>query len=173
MVAPRDFRDEELFDTQAEIERAGYACTIASNTIGRCTGMRGGATTARAAIDGVDVEDYDAVVFIGGSGARVFFSDPSATSLARTAYDDGKILAAICIAPTILATAGILHDLRATAFSSEVAELRYGGARYAGPGVVVDGNVITASGPDEAVAFGKAIARALAAPRVRAAAVAE
>jgi protease I len=161
VVAPRDFRDEELFDTKAELERAGHACVIASRSIGKCTGMRGGSVRAEIAIDDVDVADCDAIVFIGGSGARVFFRDAHATSLARGAFDAGKVVAAICVAPTILATAGILHEKRATAFHSDISELRYGGARYVGPGVTVDGRVITASGPDQSVAFGKAIARAL------------
>jgi protease I len=161
VVAPRDFRDEELFDTKAELERAGHFCTIASNTIGKCTGMRGRTTRAEVSIDEVDVADYDAIVFVGGSGARVFFSDPNATTLARTAFDAGKVVGAICVAPTILATAGILHDRRATAFASDIAELRSGGARYNGPGVAVDGKVVTASGPDQAAAFGKALVQVL------------
>lgn len=169
MVPPRDFRDEELFETKAELERAGHTCTLASNAAGRCTGMRGRNATAHVAMGAIDVADYDAIVFIGGSGARLFFTDPAATSLARAAFDAEKIVAAICIAPTILATAGILHELRATSFSSEIPELRYGGARYVGPGVVTDGRVITASGPDQATAFGKALVRALAGPRPSAA----
>jgi len=161
VVAPRDFRDEELFDTKAELEHAGHTCVIASHTIGRCTGIRGRTTRAEIAIDEVDVGDYDAVVFVGGPGARVFFSDAAATTLARAAYDAGKVVGAICIAPVILALAGVLHERRATAFPSDIAELRYGGARYAGPGVTSDGKVITASGPEHAVAFGKALVRAL------------
>lgn len=161
VVAPRDFRDEELFDTKAELEHAGHTCTIASNTLGKCFGMRGRTTRAEVAIDEVDVADYDAIVFIGGSGARVFFSDVHATNLARAAFVAGKVVGAICIAPAILALAGILHDKRATAFASDISELRYGGARYAGPGVTVDGKVVTASGPDHAVEFGKALVRVL------------
>jgi len=67
------------------------------------------------------------------------------------------MVAAICIAPVILANAGLLKKKNATVFKSEIAAIEAKGAVYSGSGVTVDGNLITASGPDQAKQFGKEI----------------
>ena len=84
-----------------------------------------------------------------------------ALNIARQAVGKGKVLAAICIAPAILADAGVLEGVRATSFSSERGRLRKGGARYTGAAVEWDGLIITGSGPMAASQFGRAIADAL------------
>lgn len=163
VVAQKGFRDEELFETKAALERAHHACVIASRAAGSCVGSRGGETKASRAIDEVDPKDFDAVVFVGGPGAKVFFDDPAAIALARDTHAAKKLVAAICVAPTILANAAVLRGRKATAFSSEIDAIQEGGATYEGPGVVVDGDVVTASGPDQAAAFGKALVSKLVA----------
>ena len=161
VVAQRNFRDEELFDTKLELERAHHACTIASQDAGTCTGSRGRKTVASLALESADADAYDAVVFVGGPGATVLFEDPTALAIARAMNTDGKVVAAICIAPTVLANAGVLRGRRATAFPSEIETITAAGATYAGAGVCVDGNVVTASGPDRAIAFGRELAKLL------------
>ncbi len=161
VVAQKGFRDEELFDTKAELERAHHACTIASHAAGTCSGVRGRKTHASRALDDVAAADQDAVVFVGGPGAKVFFDDPAAIALARDMHAAKKVVAAICIAPEILANAGVLRGKRATAFETEVGAIQSGGARYQGPGVIVDGDVVTASGPEVATEFGKALVSVL------------
>jgi protease I len=112
-------------------------------------------------IKDVNVSKYDAVVFIGGTGAKTYFNDPAAHRIAKDAYDAGKVVAAICIAPSILANAGILKGLKATAFSSESSNIAAKSAGYTGRDVTVDGRVVTANGPGAARKFGNEIARLL------------
>ncbi|GAJ17159.1 unnamed protein product, partial [marine sediment metagenome] len=64
---------------------------------------------------------------------------------------------AICIAPVTLANAGILDKKKATVFRSEVKAIKRKGAIYTGKVVEVDGNIITAEGPQAAEEFGKTI----------------
>lgn len=161
IIAPSNFRDEELFDTKAELEKAGAATTIASRQTGTITGMLGGTAKATLALSSVKVADYDAIVFIGGSGASAYFNDSTAQRIAKDAVQQGKVLAAICIAPSILANAGLLQGKNATAFSSEADNLRNKGANYTGSAVTVDGKIITANGPSAAKQFGNKIAAAL------------
>jgi protease I len=90
------------------------------------------------------------------------FNDPTAIRIARELYSAQRIVAAICIAPAILANAGILEGKHATADRSVAAVLSRGGAICEkGAGVVIDGRIITATGPAHARAFGAAIADAL------------
>jgi protease I len=161
IIAQSGFRDEELFDTQAALEAAGHTTAVASTRAGRCTGMRGGSTTATLVLDDLDPGAWDAVVFVGGGGARALFDDVRAHAVATGAIAADRVVAAICIAPTILARAGLLRGRRATAYGSEVESLAAAGAHVADEDVVSDGRLITASGPAHARAFGSAISAAL------------
>lgn len=162
IIAPSNFRDEELFDTKAELEKAGATTVIASRQTGTITGMLGGTAKATLSLNAVKVSDFDAVVFIGGSGASTYFNDSTAQRIAKDAAAQERVLAAICIAPSILANAGLLQGKNATAFSSEADNLRNKGANYTGQAVTVDGKIITANGPSAAKQFGKEIIKALA-----------
>ena len=71
------------------------------------------------------------------------------------------LLAAICIAPSILANAGLLEGKKVTSYSSEASNIKSKGANYTSRPVEQDGKIITADGPGSAKAFGKAIAEAL------------
>ena len=162
IVASENFRDEELFETKRELEQVGVETFLASTVTGTIRGMLGGRAKISMLINGIVVDDYDAVVFIGGSGAKEYFTNPLALDIARQAAYKRKILAAICIAPTTLANAGLLKDVKATSFSSEEAHLKKAGTQYTGADVERDGLIITGSGPQAATKFGKTIAEALA-----------
>jgi len=162
IVAPDNFRDEELFHTKEELERAGASITIASTKTTPARGMLGAAVTPDIKLDQVKVNDYDAVVFVGGSGSAVYFKDNRALSIASEAFSKGKKVCAICIAPVILANAGVLKGKRATVWPDKCIQIiESKGATYTGKPVEVDGNVITAPGPEAAREFGRAIAKAL------------
>ena len=124
--------------------------------------MLGARVKPQVLLSDVSAEDFDAVVFVGGSGASVYFDDPTAHALARAAADGRKVLAAICIAPSTLANAGLLAGKRATCWSSEAANLKAKGAHYTGSPVERDGLIITGQGPQAARQFASALVDALA-----------
>lgn len=163
VIAKNGFRDEELFHTKEELEKAGVKTVVASSSKGECTGKLGGKATAEIALADVKPEDFDAVIFVGGSGAAQYFNDRTALGLAKRFNTAGKVVAAICVAPNILANAGVLKGVTATCFQdTEVKEnFNEKGAKYSQEAVVVDGKIITANGPDASREFGKKIAEAL------------
>jgi len=163
VVAPQDFRDEEYFDTKRVLENSGVTVITASRNVREASGMLGGKARVDVNLSDVDAEGFDAVVFVGGGGAQVYFNDSRAQQIAVSAYEKGKIVAAICLAPVILANAGILQGKRATCFDGVYAsQLEAGGAEYTGEEVTRDENIITANGPAAAKDFGSEIARAMA-----------
>jgi protease I len=162
IIASRDFRDEELFETKQELENADINTVIASTKTGIIKGMRRGQAEAEILVNDVIVEDYDAIIFVGGPGAKEYFDSAAAQDIAQQAKDKKKVLAAICIAPAILANAGVLNGVRATSFSTEQFKLKKAGAKYTGADVERDGLIITANGPRAATQFGKTIVEALA-----------
>jgi len=156
IVASQNFRDEELFETKRALDTAAVQTVIASTKIGIIRGALGNIAEANILVGQLRVEDYDAIIFIGGPGAVEYFVNPAALNLAREAVRQRKILAAICIAPTILANAGV-----ATSFLSERNRLIQAGAVYTGIPVEQDRLIITGSGPMASIQFGRAVADAL------------
>jgi len=158
VIAPENFRDEELFHTKEELEKAGHETMIASAKKGLIKGNRGGSAEAIMLLEEINADDFSAIVFVGGRGAAQYFENDTALNLAKEFYRAGKIVAAICIAPSILANAGILADKKATSFPSEKENLEAKGAKYTAQPIEVSGRIVTAIGPEAAREFGKTIA---------------
>ncbi len=161
IIAKHGFQDHEFTGTRTGLEAAGFAIVLASTEAGPCVGKFGGAEEAELSLSEVRVEDYDRVAFIGGPGAHQLRDDPEAHRIARETVELGKILGAICIAPTILAAAGILQNKRATVWNGDGQQAPYlaaQGAEYVPEPVVVDGRIVTGDGPEAAAEFGKRFA---------------
>jgi protease I len=157
VIAQSMFRDEELFETKAELTLSGHKVTVASRKLEICHGNQGGTAMPDIALDDVVIGDYDALVFVGGGGAKEYFEDEKVWDFAREAYDSGKVLGAICIAPVILAKAGLLKDKNATVFPTGEQDLIHNGAFYTGESVTQDGNIVTGNGPKASVEFARKI----------------
>ncbi|MDD3726452.1 MAG: DJ-1/PfpI family protein [Candidatus Ratteibacteria bacterium] len=161
IIAQNGFRDEEYFKPKAIIEDAGYKVVTASQQAGIAKGKLGGVAHADIGLADVKVDDYEGIIFIGGPGAADYFIDKRALNLAKDAYEKGKVVGAICIAPGILARAGVLRNKRATVYPSELDTLKNEGAICVNKPVVVDGRIVTANGPEAAENFGKEIVKLL------------
>lgn len=162
IIGRENFRDEELFETRRVLTEAGVNTVVASTRTGTIRGMLGGVAGATIFVNDIVVDDYDAIIFIGGAGATEYFQSRAAWNIAREAVQKRKILGAICIAPAILANAGLLKGVRVTGFPTERERLQRAGALYTGAPVERDGLIITGDGPVAAILFGRAIADALA-----------
>ena len=165
IIAEKNFRDEELLNPKEVIEKAGIKAEIASKTAGIKTGVLGAKASAISFKD-IFIEKYRAVIFVGGQGAAQYFNDSEALEIAKKASEADRIIAAICIAPVILANAGVLEGRKATVWSSAsdksyIHAIEEKGAVFSNEAVVQDGNVITANGPAAARVFGEKIVKAI------------
>ncbi|MDI6639996.1 MAG: DJ-1/PfpI family protein [Methanocellales archaeon] len=162
IIAPRNFRDEELLEPKEIFKNAGFEVVVTSVTASICIGMFGARAKPDRVIDELNAGEFDAVVVVGGAGTPVLKQYAKVLQILREANEQNKVLAAICLGPIVLAKAGVLEGKKATVFSSGASEIKSGGARYVPESVVIDGNLITADGPQSAKRFGKAIVSALA-----------
>jgi len=166
IIAFRDFRDEEYFIPKLVFQNNGATIRTASTEIGEAVGSQGGTIQIDISLNNLRVSDFDAIVFIGGQGAPKYLDNETSYQIAKNAVSENRILAAICISPTILAKAGVLSGKKATVWSSvldksAVKILRENGAIYEDSAVVVDGNIITANGPAAAEEFGEKVSQLL------------
>lgn len=161
VIAKENFQDHELAGTCDGLIAAGFDVVLASTAIGTCTGKFGSKENATVSAIDVKVADYDRIAFIGGPGAAPLADDKRCQVLARAQAEAKKPLGAICIAPTILAKAGVLRGKRATVWNKDGAQeslLKEHGATYTGEPVTVDGLIVTANGPEAAMEFGRTLA---------------
>jgi protease I len=155
VIAEKIFRDEEYQVPKALLKQAGFNVITVSTTLEKAVGKLGLSVKPDQLLADFSVSQADALLFIGGGGASQYFNDSTAHRLAWDYARKGKIIGAICIAPVILARAGLLAGKKATVFPDGRADLEQNGACYTGNPVEVDGLVITGNGPEAAEEFGR------------------
>ncbi|WP_407356418.1 DJ-1/PfpI family protein [Methanolobus sp. WCC5] len=164
VVAQEGFRDEEFFEPREIFEDAGLSITIASKTTNEATGALGRNVKPDISIDNVIIADYDAIVISGGPGSRkLLWPDKRLQKLVADAFEQEKVVAAICVSPVVLARAGVLEDKKATVFKDpeSIRELEKGGATYEDMDVIVTDNIVTGRDPACAEKFGEAVVETL------------
>jgi 4-methyl-5(b-hydroxyethyl)-thiazole monophosphate biosynthesis len=152
----------EEIETLAPIDllrRAGAEVILASLTgYSPVTGRSGITVQADATLADVAGLGFDLLLIPGGPGVKAMRTDGRPAQLARDYAVAGKLVAAICAAPTVLADAGLLAGKRFTAHYSVYGELPQA---LAGERVVEDGNLITSRGAGTALDFGLVLVRRL------------
>jgi deglycase len=109
------------------------------------------------------VEDFDAVVIPGGWAPDYLRQDERMVKFVRDMNAAGKVVAAICHAGWMLASADIVRGRKATCYRAVKDDMIHAGAKYVDEEVAVDGNLITSRKFDDLSAFCREIARALGA----------
>ncbi|MGH9470071.1 MAG: type 1 glutamine amidotransferase domain-containing protein [Terriglobia bacterium] len=117
---------------------------------------------ADKSIGDVRASDYDAVVIPGGWAPDTLRQDPRVLKFVREMHESGKVVAAICHAGWVLASADIVRGRKATCFKAIKDDLIHAGATYVDSEVAVDGNLITSRMPADLPAFCREISKALA-----------
>ncbi|RJR31601.1 DJ-1/PfpI family protein [Candidatus Parcubacteria bacterium] len=158
IIAQNEFRDEEFLKPKEFLNDRQIETLIAAPKKETAWGKLGTKVEPDLAWQDVSEEDFDVIFFVGGPGIKEYADDPVVLNLARNFDKAGKIVAAICSAPTLLANAGILIGKKVTAFPSEEENIVNKGAEYTGMPVEVDGNIITGKDHNSALDLASKIA---------------
>jgi len=111
----------------------------------------------------VTAADCDGLIIPGGYAPDFMRRHPEMVKLVKDCVESGKVVAAICHAGWMLASADVLKGRTATSFFAIKDDMVHAGANFVDQEVVVDGNLITSRMPDDLPAFMKAIISSLAA----------
>jgi len=125
-------------------------------------GKAGLPVKADAGMADVTAADCDGLVIPGGYAPDHMRRHPKMVQLVKDCDESGKVVAAICHAGWMLASADILRGRTVTSFFAIKDDLVHAGANFVDRDVVVDGNIITSRTPDDLPPFMHAIIAALA-----------
>ncbi|HEX8071098.1 MAG TPA: DJ-1/PfpI/YhbO family deglycase/protease [Pyrinomonadaceae bacterium] len=106
-------------------------------------------------------EDFDAVVIPGGMAPDRMRTNMKTVRFVQRAFEQGKLVAAICHGPQVLIEGDLLKGRRATGFRAIRKDMQNAGAQFEDAPVVADGNLVTARRPGDLPLFATAILRRL------------
>jgi 4-methyl-5(b-hydroxyethyl)-thiazole monophosphate biosynthesis len=134
------------------LRRAAVEVTVASLAEHRhVTGRSGITVHADAALAEIGDRLFDLLLLPGGPGVKNLRADPLVAATVARHAAAGRLLAAICAAPTVLNAAGLLEGRRYTAHYSVAGELP---EIITDRRVVVDGSIVTSRGAGTSIDFG-------------------
>lgn len=165
IIAHTGFQPVEYGGTKKALSAGGLEVVTGSNVPGPAISKTGEEQMIEVTLNEVKTENYDGIFFIGGPGALDNLNNDESYRIIHEIVESEKPWGAICIAPRILAEAGVLDGKKVTGWNGdgELPEiLEEAGAMYVPEHVVMDRNLITADGPESAEEFGKAILSKLA-----------
>ncbi len=162
VVASKGYQQDEYNETYKVLIKAGVTVVTVSDKLGDAVAHDGSTTRVDMTIDQVQPALFDGLFLIGGRGAMrgKCLDTPVVSKLLNEFLTLNKPYGAICVSPRILAQAEVLRNKKATAWNDDgLTEQVFAdhGVIFVHDAVVVDGNVVTANGPQAAQAFGQAI----------------
>jgi protease I len=148
------YNEFEYWYPYYRLKEAGAEVVVVGKAAGATyTSKYGIPAECDAAADGLDTEQFDGIVIPGGYAPDIMRRHPEMVNLVRQMDQQGKMVAAICHAGWMLASAGILKGRTVTSFFAIKDDLVNAGANWVDEAVVMDGNLITSRTPDDLPSF--------------------
>ena len=147
-----------------QMKKAGILTDVASTEIKSIHGMKGAHVKSNIKIKDINLQDYDALIDIGGEGTeKHLWNYKPLKELLVLADQKGKLIAGIYEGIVVLAHAGLLKGMKSTTFPSEsfIKELIKSGTVFTCKDVEFNDSIITGSGPASADEFGKVLIHSL------------
>ena len=153
------FEETEALEVVDLLRRTDIVCDMLSlSGAETVTGSHGITVRADGPFEGADFSAYDGLILPGGRrGTARLKEDERVAELLREFAAAGKLTAAICAAPTVLAAAGLLQGKRAVCYPGMGEQMT--GAKLSRDKVMLDGTVLTSRGLGTTIPFALAIVR--------------
>lgn len=146
VLPSQNFRDEEYNIPRRILEQNHIPTRVASSRNGKLRGSKGDIVETDHTLEEVKPSDFSGVIFVGGSGAKEYWSSDRALQFIQTTSQRKIPLAGICMGAVTLQKAGVLDNHRATCWPAEQSALNQKNITYRGDPVEVDQGIITAAG---------------------------
>jgi protease I len=162
ILAENMYQELELWYPLLRMREAGAEVkAVGTGTADKYKSKLGYEVTVDVEASEVTGADFDAIIIPGGYAPDLMRRSGAMVDLVRDAFEQGRIVAAICHAGWMLVSAGVLEGKKATCFFAIKDDLVNAGAHYVDEEVVQDGNLITSRVPSDLPAFCRTIIAAL------------
>ena len=162
ILAIDGFEQSELQGPLDGLRQAGFQVDVVSLKAGQIRGWKdknwGDPVDVDVTLEQANAQQYAALVLPGGViNPDILRTKPEAVEFVRAFDGAGKLIAAICHGPWLLAESGAAKGRKLTSWPSLKTDLQNAGAHWEDLEVVVDGHVITSRKPEDIPAFTQAI----------------
>lgn len=159
-LATDGFEESELIEPIRALREAGANVDIVSLKPGRIQAFRHHDKSVQVRVDRplmeIEPADYQALLLPGGGlNADALRAEPEVQRFVRALQDAGCPMAAICHAPWILVSAGLVRGRTLTSYPTIADDVRNAGGRWFDREAVVDGNWVTSRDPLDLPAFNR------------------
>ena len=154
ILATNGFEESELKSPKEAMEKEGFQVDIVSPQAGKIKGWSDGnwsnSYDVDRTLDEVRAEEYHALMLPGGViNPDQLRRNEDALIFVRDFFKQHKPVAAICHAPQILISAGVVEGRKLTSFYSIKDDLVNAGAKWVNEAVVVDEGLVTSRNPED------------------------
>ncbi|MFP4035263.1 MAG: type 1 glutamine amidotransferase domain-containing protein, partial [Desulfovermiculus sp.] len=152
------YNDYEFIYPYYRLLEAGLEVQVVGPEAGKSYAGKSG-TTARSTLssDTADAAQFDVLIIPGGYAPDHMRRHRSMVELVRTMVERDKVVAAICHAGWMLASARVLQGKKMTSFFAIKDDMVHAGADWVDQEVVVDGRLVTSRTPDDLPAFMRSV----------------
>jgi protease I len=162
ILATDGFEKSELFQPLEALRKEGATVHIISNKHGEIKSWDKSDWGKTIAVDKKIFEasesDYDSLILPGGViNPDTLRTNEDALDFIRAFFSSGKPVAAICHAPWLLISAGVIEGRKVTSYKSIKDDVVNAGADWVDKEVVVDQGLVTSRNPDDLPAFCKKV----------------
>ncbi|OLC52291.1 MAG: protease [Chloroflexi bacterium 13_1_40CM_4_68_4] len=171
ILVTQDFEQVEMTEPRKALEYEWADTILIAPEPGEVQGMRHDEKAdlfpVELTLAEADPSEFDALLLPGGAlNADELRVDPRARAFAREMDRAGKPIAAICHAPWLLVSAGLVRGRTLTSYHTLQDDIRCAGGSWVDREVARDGNWVTSRQPKDIAAFNKAMIGLFGEPRV-------
>jgi len=159
------YQDMEVWYPYLRLKEEGYETIAAGSGEKTYVGKYGYPINVDAQVRDLDAKTLAGIVIPGGWAPDRLRLHKPVLDLTRAVFESGRVVAAICHAGWVLASAGICKGREVTSYVAIKDDLVNAGARWVDKEVVRDGNLITSRTPADLPAFMRTTLAALHAVR--------
>lgn len=158
ILAADGFEQVELTEPMKALKEAGAIVTVVSLKGGSIQGFKhhkpGDSVSVDKEVASADQSGFDGLFIPGGLfNPDALRSDQKAVAFAKSFFDAGKPVAAICHGPQVLITAGVVKGRKMTGWEAIQVDLKNAGAIVSDEPVVTDQGLVTSRKPDDIPQF--------------------
>jgi len=148
-VLVEDYFDErELIFPLYRLKELGFEVELVGPEVKEYHGKQGFRIAAAVKANPSRAEEYDLIWIPGGYAPDRLRRSREILELVRRAYLSGKVIAAVCHAPWVLISAGVIRGKKVAAFYAIHDDVKNAGGILVEDEAIRDGNLITGTGPE-------------------------